>query len=53
LFIGTVSDLDEDHRQAQADGGLDLLRHGQKRAHAQEEGQRHVLDEDRRTARFR
>ncbi len=27
------------------DGGVDLLGDGQKRAHAQEEGERHVLDE--------
>ncbi len=36
----------KDHRRAEPDGGLDLARDGEERAHAEKEGQGHVLDED-------
>src|SRR6056297_2284502 len=39
--------LHRDHGQAEAERRLDLLRHGQEGAHAEEKGERQVLDEDR------
>jgi hypothetical protein len=37
----------EDHGRSQANGRLHRLAHGEVRAHAQEVGEDHVLDEDR------
>jgi hypothetical protein len=39
--------LHEHHRDAEAERRLDLLRAREERAHAEEEGERHVLEEDR------
>ncbi len=38
---------DHQHRQAKAEGGVDVLGNGQEGAHAKEEGQRQVFHKDR------
>ena len=44
---------DHDHRNTQAQAAVDLFGDREKRAHAQEKGQRHVLDKDRANKRLR
>ncbi len=39
--------LHDDHGDAESDGGIDLFRNGEKGAHAEEKGERHILDKNR------